>query len=151
MVELLKRDIPRFGVHLPRDALQPVWHDFERQFDRPGRERQAGRNGGGRQQLVTLCLTHCPCWRHPQSSWGPQRGPSSPLAIASQLAWKRSAGAAQIFSRSRSRQAATNQSKCAALCLHRVVFRSLSSITHKMQVSFQKSKRSRLGVDISLF
>ena len=86
--------ISQFG----RDSLEPGWHDFEKLSDRPVRVRQAGHNEDGRQQLETPCLTHRPCWRRPQSSWGPQRGPSSPLATASQLGWKRSAAGAQIFS-----------------------------------------------------
>ena len=89
-----------------------MWHDFERQSDRPVIGRQAGRNGGGRQQLETLALLlhHPLCWSHPQSSsWGPQRGVQVPL-----LLMQVSLLLLGKYSLSRSRQAATNQSKFAA-------------------------------------
>ena len=41
MVENLKWDICRCYVQHARDSLKPVWHDFQRQFNRPVRGRQA--------------------------------------------------------------------------------------------------------------
>ena len=127
--------ISQFG----RDSLEPGWHDFEKLSDRPVRARQAGHNEDGRQQLETPCLTHRPCWRRPQSSWGPQRGPSSPLATASQLGWKRSAAGAQIFSQ----QKQAGRYQPVQVCRNPPQLSRLPvfvNINNKMEVSFMESK-----------